>query len=443
MLNFLLQVFFLSARVHPGETPSSFVFNGFLDFILRKNDPRAALLRNKFVFKLIPMLNPDGVKRGFYRTDSRGLNLNRFYSNPDPLLHPSIYSVKTLIEYHHNKTSPTIADQAIEKLTSLNLKTNYDSGFSSDSVSSDLTDINGNVEQACLSDNACNSRGNNFVASQEEIGVNSINSNLERLNLNTTDNVVEATNIEAGRIQSAELEVTKSQAQATEDKDAKIEISKIEPTDIKTAKNDAAKTLSEKLQSSEKTEASKRQMKQIESKAIDSGSKESIDTNRENSLPGSQISETRLSSSDSSIAFYVDLHGHASKQGCFIYANHFEKDDDQLDCLLYPKLASLNSPNFDFNGCNFSLKNMHTKDKRDGMSKEGSGRVAIFKATGILHRWVVIFIHLWSLTSKIYIKGYDISYLYLNISTLLLILLLTCPYLVSFMPLQIPVNVKP
>lgn len=43
----------------------------------------------------------------------------------------------------------------------------------------------------------------------------------------------------------------------------------------------------------------------------------------------------------------------------------------------------MNSLNFDFVECSFSEKMMNCKDNKDGLSREGSGRVAMYKVTNL------------------------------------------------------------
>lgn len=42
------------------------LFSGFIDFLI-SNHPIAKILREHIVFKIVPMLNPDGVYLGNYR----------------------------------------------------------------------------------------------------------------------------------------------------------------------------------------------------------------------------------------------------------------------------------------------------------------------------------------------------------------------------------------
>lgn len=58
------------------------------------------------------------------------------------------------------------------------------------------------------------------------------------------------------------------------------------------------------------------------------------------------------------------------------------KGEALLKAMLLPKLVSLNSLNFDFMECSFSDKMMNVKDKKDGLSREGCGRISIMRATG-------------------------------------------------------------
>ncbi|XP_048455975.1 cytosolic carboxypeptidase 3-like [Rhincodon typus] len=87
----------LTARVHPGETNSSWMMKGFLDYLLG-NSMDAKLLRDTFLFKIVPMLNPDGVIVGNYRCSLSGQDLNRKYRSYLKESYPSVWYTRKLIK---------------------------------------------------------------------------------------------------------------------------------------------------------------------------------------------------------------------------------------------------------------------------------------------------------------------------------------------------------
>ncbi|CUG08806.1 zinc carboxypeptidase, putative [Bodo saltans] len=92
------KVILISGRVHPGEVTASHAVHGIVSFLL-SHDPRAATLREHFIFFVVPMLNPDGVARGYSRLDQNGLNLNRCYNDPNPLTQPTVHSLRNVFDH--------------------------------------------------------------------------------------------------------------------------------------------------------------------------------------------------------------------------------------------------------------------------------------------------------------------------------------------------------
>ncbi len=95
-------IIFISARVHPGETPGSHMMNGILKLLTDENNNKSELLRENFIFKIIPMINVDGVSVGNYRLDTNGYNLNRCYLNPEIKKDPEIFAIKKLFMLYNN-----------------------------------------------------------------------------------------------------------------------------------------------------------------------------------------------------------------------------------------------------------------------------------------------------------------------------------------------------
>jgi len=72
------------------------MMEGFLNFILG-NSNEAKYLRDYLIIKVVPMINPDGVICGNYRTSVSGNDLNWQYHSPDKWLHPTVMAIKNLV----------------------------------------------------------------------------------------------------------------------------------------------------------------------------------------------------------------------------------------------------------------------------------------------------------------------------------------------------------
>ncbi len=92
-----IPVVFLMSRNRSSDSPTSFVMQGFLDFILSGHEI-AAELRDYVIFKVVPVANPDGVFIGNTRCNLLGQDLNRHWHDANPWAQPSVYAIRKV--YH-------------------------------------------------------------------------------------------------------------------------------------------------------------------------------------------------------------------------------------------------------------------------------------------------------------------------------------------------------
>ncbi|PZC85477.1 hypothetical protein B5X24_HaOG216585 [Helicoverpa armigera] len=613
------KVIFISARVHPGETPSSFVFNGFLNLLLTRNDPIAIQLRKLYVFKMIPFLNPDGVARGHYRTDTRGVNLNRVYLNPSLAHHPTVYASRALIRYYHygtekedfcddnksftsrsiqnisesaellevkkkkpsstnakvgeynkrekpkissNKSATTIkppsstSDSSKKEFKTLSgeaanlaeqvydLKLHEQPSQTSDSSSKPSVSnigespslLNDNLLRACLGSTVhlstseeLNFQGPNPLRPLRDTLKNSISLLMESTSSVACDGLAgkdsRQSNVKMGWCQDCRTAVSKLEdtMPGITSMDCRTAVSKLEDTmpgitsmvpgyNVAMGRQDnmTYHTIDEyrEHQRQQFDEQSKKSQDPSDPPAKDDNihfctncfkryvltesneeivcsvvstqsvavsaeesSEHRTDTDSHDTVAGSTgdavvtvstavsmpyllagprpagaaglyervtaalvqkrptkerdgfsitvpkeekpkspvtrqakkkavpvpsannssatVTKSPPKETESGLYLYIDLHGHASKKGIFMYGNHFDDLESCVECMLLPRIMSMNNLHFHFSSCNFTERNMYLKDRRDGMSREGSGRVAVFKATGLVRSYTL------------------------------------------------------
>ncbi|KAL5105792.1 hypothetical protein TcWFU_005037 [Taenia crassiceps] len=89
----------LTARVHPGETVGSWNMKGLMELLTNQRNAKAKELRRHYVFKLVPMLNADGVIVGNYRCSLVGRDVNRTYTIYGSDRIPEVHYTRKLVEH--------------------------------------------------------------------------------------------------------------------------------------------------------------------------------------------------------------------------------------------------------------------------------------------------------------------------------------------------------
>ena len=90
-------VLVIAARLHPGESNSSFAMEGFMSF-LQGGSPEANQMLDDYSLLLLPMVNPDGVVCGYYRPALNGEDVNRVWKGPNQKTQTVAFNVIRILD---------------------------------------------------------------------------------------------------------------------------------------------------------------------------------------------------------------------------------------------------------------------------------------------------------------------------------------------------------
>lgn len=113
----------IHARTHAAEVGSSYVLEGLINTILSESSLGNSLRQN-YVFKIVPMHNPDGIILGNYRTNATSINLENQWLFDNKIFNPIYLQDNAPIENKYlnkNAMSALITDQTYPVILALNL----------------------------------------------------------------------------------------------------------------------------------------------------------------------------------------------------------------------------------------------------------------------------------------------------------------------------------
>ena len=85
------------SQMHGNESTGTKSIFDLLNILTQSSAPCVQQILNACTLQIIPMLNPDGVINGNYRCSLAGVDLNRRWSKPSSIWHPTIFSLNVLL----------------------------------------------------------------------------------------------------------------------------------------------------------------------------------------------------------------------------------------------------------------------------------------------------------------------------------------------------------